>query len=69
MMEVLSLEEKNIIKYMRYLFRLKQELNYTETKDKINLFTIGKDTKAIKDRALRGIKNLLEHGEEKNYYT
>ena len=69
MMEVLSLEEKNIIKYIRYLFRLKQELNYTETKDKINLFTIEKDTKAIKDRALRGIKNLLEHGEEKNYYT
>ena len=69
MMEALSLEEKNIIKYIRNLFRLKQELNYTETKDKINLFTIEKDTKAIKDRILRGIKNLLEHGEEENYYT
>ena len=69
MMEALSLEEKNIIKYIRNLFRLKQELNYTETKDKINLFTIEKDTKAIKDRILRGIKNLFEHGEEENYYT
>ena len=33
MMESLSLEEGNIIKDIRNLFRLKKELNYTATKD------------------------------------
>ena len=32
-MESLSLEEGNIIKDIRNLFRLKKELNYTATKD------------------------------------
>ena len=32
------LEEKNIIKHIRNLFRLKKELNYTAIKDMINLF-------------------------------
>ena len=52
MMESLSLEEGNIIKDIRNLFRLKKELNYTATKD----------------IALRDIKNLFEHEDEKNYY-
>ena len=46
MTESLSLEEENIIKDKRKLFRLKKE------------------TKAIKDRILRYIKNLFEHEEE-----
>ena len=37
MMESLSLEEENIIKDMRNLFRLKKELNYTVFKDIRNL--------------------------------
>ena len=36
-------------------------------KDIINLFKLKKETKAMKDRILRDIKNLLEH-EEENYY-
>ena len=33
-----------------------------------NLFRLEKETKAIKDRILRYIKNLFEHEEEENYY-
>ena len=36
-------------------------------KDIINFFKLKKETKAMKDRILRDIKNLLEH-EEENYY-
>ena len=50
-MESLSLEDKNMIKDIRNLFRLKKE------------------TKAIKDRIFRDIKNLFEHEEEENYYN
>ena len=35
-MESLSLEEENIIKDTRNLFRLKKELNYTTVKNIIN---------------------------------
>ena len=38
MTESLSLEGENIIKYIRNLFRLKKELNYSPIKDTINLF-------------------------------
>ena len=37
-MESLSLEEENIIKDIRHLFRLKKELNYTAIKDIKNYF-------------------------------
>ena len=38
-------------------------------KGKINLFRQEKETKAIKDRILKYIKNLFEHDkEEENYY-
>ena len=68
-MESLSLEEENIIKDIRNLFRLKKEQNYTAIKDIRNLFRQEKETKAIKDRILRDIKNLFEHEEEEeNYY-
>ena len=49
-MESLNLEEENITKDIRNLFRVKKEI------------------KAIKDRILRDIKNLFEHGEEKDCY-
>ena len=68
-MESLSLEEENIIKDIRNLFRLKKEQNYTAIKDIRNLFRQEKETKAIKDRILRDIKNISEpEKEEKNYY-
>ena len=51
-------EEENLIKDMRNLFRLKQELNYTAIKDTRNLFR-QKKTKAIKDRILRDFKNIF----------
>ena len=68
-MESLSPEEENIIGYIRNLFRLKNEQNYTAIKDIRNLFRKEKETKAIKHRILRDIKNLFEHEkEEENYY-
>ena len=33
-----------------------------------NLLRLRRETKAIKDRSLRDIKNLFEHEEEENYY-
>ena len=64
MMESLSLEEENIIKDIRNFLRLKKQLNYTAINDIRNLFRPGKETKAVKDRILRDIKNLFEHEEE-----
>ena len=48
MMENPRPEEENIIKDIRNLFRLKEELNYTAIKDMRNLFRLEKETKAIK---------------------
>ena len=62
------LEEENIIKDTRNLFRLKKELNYTSIKDIRKLFRREKETKVIKDRILIDIKNIFEHEEEENYY-
>ena len=68
-MESFSLEKENIIKYIRNLFRLKGEQDYTAIKGIRNLFRQEKETKATKDRILRDIKNLFEYKkEEKNYY-
>ena len=68
-MESLSLEEKNIIKDIRNLFRLKKRQNYITIKRIKNLFRQEKETKAIKNRILRDIKNLFGHEkEEKDYY-
>ena len=58
-MKSLSLEEENIIKDIRHLFRLKKT-NYAAFKDIRNLFRQEKETKAIKDRMLRDIKNHFE---------
>ena len=45
----LILQEENVIKDTRNLFRLKKELNYTAVRDKINLLRLEKQTKAIND--------------------
>ena len=63
-MENLNLEEENIIKDISHFFRIKEELNYTTIKDIRNLFRLGKETRAIKDRILGDIKNIFEHEEE-----
>ena len=60
-MESLILQEENIIKDIRNLFRLKQKQNYTAIKGIRNLFRQEKETKAIRDRILRDIKNLFEY--------
>ena len=65
--ESISLEEENIMKVIRNLFRLKKELNYTAIKDVGNLKQ-RKETETIKGRTLRNIKNLFEHEEEEKYY-
>ena len=43
-----SLEEENIVKDKRNLFRLKKEQNYTAVEDIRNLFKQEKETKVIK---------------------
>ena len=45
-----------------------KELNYTAIKDIRSLFRLEKETKVIKDRILRDIKNLFEHEEEETSY-
>ena len=67
-MESLILEEDNIIKDIKTLFRLRKDLNYTAIKDIRNLFRLEKETKAIKDKILRDIKNLFKHEEKEKYY-
>ena len=59
-MQSLTLEEENIIKDIRNLFILMKDVRKLRWE---------KETKAIEDRILRDIENLLEHGkEEENYY-
>ena len=62
-----DLEEENIIKDIRNLFRLEKEQNYTPIKGIGNFFKQEKETKAVNDRVLRNIKNLFQH-EKENYY-
>ena len=57
MKESLSLEEENIIKDIRNLFRLKKELNYIAIKDTKILFRLEKEKKGIKERISRDISN------------
>ena len=60
-------EEEKIIEYVRNIFKLKQELNFNAVKDIRNLSRREKETKQIKDRIHRDIKNLFEP-EEENYF-
>ena len=50
---------KNQINDIRHLVRVNKELNYTAIKNIINLFRQERETKAIKDRIFRDIKNHL----------
>ena len=61
-------EEENIIQNTRNLFRLKMEINYSVIRYITNLYWLEKETKTMKDRILRDIKNLFEHREEENFY-
>ena len=45
-----------------------KKLHYTAISNIRNLFRNEKDSNAIKDKILRGIKNLFEHEEKENYY-
>ena len=56
--------EENIIKDVRNLLRLKEEINDNTIKDIRNLFSPKKQNKAIKDRMTRDIRSLFEHEEE-----
>ena len=47
-MESLSIEEENIIKDIRNLFRLTKKQNYTAVKDTWNLFWLKKKLKELK---------------------
>ena len=68
-MENLSLEEENIVKDKRNLFRPIKEQNYTAVKDIGNLFRLEKGINTFKDKILRDINDLFENEiEEVNYY-
>ena len=58
-MKSVCLEEENIITHIRILFRLRQEQNYNASKDIRDLYSQEKETKVIKDRILRDVKNLF----------
>ena len=63
-----NLEEESIIKELRNLFRLIEEQNYTAVKDIKITFRQEIETKGLKDRILRDIKNLFKHEKvEENY--
>ena len=65
MMESLRLGEEKIIKEVRNLVRLEKELNQTAIKDIRNLSRQEIETKAIRDRILRDIKNILSTNKNK----
>ena len=50
----------------RILFRFQKEIDDTTIKDIINLFSLKKESEAVKDRVIRDIRSLFEH-EEENY--
>ena len=68
-MENPSPEVENIVKDVRNIFRLEKEIDDTAIKDIRNLFRLKKENKVIKDKILRDIRSLFEHGEqEESYY-
>ena len=65
-MESRSLEEENLIKVVRNLFRLEQLIPIDAIiKAMRNLFRQEKENKEIKDRMLRDIRNLFKLKKEK----
>ena len=66
MMEIRSLEEENLIKDVRNLFRLEQLIPTDAIiKAMRNLFRQEKENKEIKDRMLRDIRNIFKLKKEK----
>ena len=55
---------ESLIKELRNLFRLIEEQNYTAVKEIKILFRQEIETKPLKDRILRDIKNLFKHEKE-----
>ena len=51
--------ENNIIKEARNLFRQQKEIDHSAIKGIKNLSRLNKENKAIKDRVIRYIRNLL----------
>ena len=51
--------ESNIIKDARNLFRQQKEIDHSAIKGIKNLSRLNKENKAIKDRVIRYIRNLL----------
>ena len=49
-------------------FYSKKEINESPIKKISNPFRLKKEKNPIKDRVIRGIRNLFEHEEEENYY-
>ena len=66
-MEGLCLEDGNLIKHIRNIFRLKKEQNYTAAKDTRNHCRQEKEIKVIKDRILRNVKNIFERKKKENH--
>ena len=64
-MESLSLEEENIIKDIKNLFRLKKELNYSAIKDIRNPFRKKKKLKQLKIEYLEILGIFLSMKKEK----
>ena len=61
-MKIPRLEEENIIKDVRNLFRLekvKKEIIDTTIKDIRNIFLLEKENKVIKDKRIKNITNAL----------
>ena len=56
--------EENIINCIRKLFGLKKETDDNIVKDKKKFFRLRKENKAIKDKIIRDVKNLLMHEQE-----
>ena len=66
----LDKKKRNIwhsVKDVRNFFRFKKEIDDAIFKNIRNHFRLKKGNKAIKDKIIRDIINLFEHGEE-NYY-
>ena len=64
-MEILSLEEENIIKEIRNLFRLKAERNYTAIKDIRNHFRQEKKLKQLKIEYIEILRDFLSMKKKK----
>ena len=66
MTKSLSLEEENIIKYIRNLFRVKKELNYTVVKDIRNLLRLERNKlKQLKIEYLETLRIFLSMKKKK----